>query len=187
MLKNLIRRAAIDPRYKGLVDLEKFQINQKGPVSPVEARFLIDDVIPKIRDASMNIVNVFEDPDLVESVNEVDNILNSHGFYDQIDLNSINFADKFRELPSSSVRGLPFLKKGKDVDETIIKEYGSDLTSVLKVFLKIDRLIATLGLRLQGSPGFDPAKVRAIFIPLVQFVYAMNGFYKAVQDLFKEK
>lgn len=185
LLQSLVKKAARDPRYQGLVDLEKFQFNQKGPVSPVEARFLIDEVLPKIHDSSMNIVDVFNDPDLVESVHEVDEILNSLGLYNQIELNSINFAEKFKELPSSSVRGLPFLKKGKDVDDTIIKEYGSDLPSVLRVFLSIDYLVATLGLRLQGSPGTDPAKVRAIFIPLVQYVYFMNGVYKTVQDLFK--
>lgn len=184
-LQSLIKKASRDSRYQGLVDLEKFEFNQKGPVSPVEARWLIDEVLPNIHNSSLEVYDVFKDPDLVESVHEVDMILESHGFYNKIDMNSINFADKFRELPSSSVRGLPFLKKGKDVDDTIIKEYGSDLTSVLNVFLSIEYLIATLGLRLQGSPGFDPAKVRAIFIPVVQFVYPMNGFYKAVQDLFK--
>lgn len=175
-----------DSRYFGLEQLEGFQTNQKGPVAPIDKNTFIDKTMPALIEASsVNLNSIMTDKDLVESISEVDSILKDMGFYGKLDYYNIDFAEKLNELPSSSVRGLPFLGKGKDVDEDIIKEYGNDLTSVLRVFFEIPFLLATPALRYQGSPGKDPAKVRCINIPCMGYTYPMNGIYKSVQEIFK--
>lgn len=141
-----------DSRYESLLEMEKFQFDQKGPMSPIAANTVVADVVPNIEKNSTLRPTVQAKAELMKHVSAVALKHQKFMALKSIDLTSINFEIAWRILPSSSTRGIPFLKKGKDVDDLIVKLYGRSLKPVLNQFQLIDELITTPGLRIQGSP-----------------------------------
>ena len=130
IVRAIEKQAQIDPNYRTLLIMEEFQFNQKGPVAPIEKDQLIKKVIPKIIDSACHII---EDQRVISDlatarnklVPKIERLRSNH-----LTVEQINYAEWFRQLPSDSVRGLPFLEKGKFADETIIRTFGTDFKKV---------------------------------------------------------
>lgn len=167
--------------YRSLLEMEKFQFNQKGPMAPIEARTVMKETIPKIVKNSELKPDPSASAKLLKHIETVEKRYGKYMNYGGLDLNGIDFENAWRVLPSSSVRGIPFLLKGSEVDSLIINLYGKGVKSVLNQFTKIKSLITTPGLRIQGSPKWDHAKVRLINIPSVNYQYMMNGLYQEIK------
>lgn len=171
-----------DVGYQSLLEMERFQFDQKGPMSPISSSTILDDVIPGIVDNSSKRPAHHGKTELLKHIGMVEKKYKRYMSFGSKNLSSLDFENAWLDLPSGSLRGIPFLGKGKDKDELITKLYGKQLKPVLNQFTQIDSLITTPGLRIQGSKGFEPAKVRLINIPSVNYQYLINGLYKAIKD-----
>lgn len=185
IVRAIEKQAQIDVNYRTLLIMEEFQFNQKGPVAPIEKDQLIMKVIPKIYESASHIITdqqVISDLARARSklIPKIERLRSNH-----LTIEQINYADWFSQLPSDSVRGLPFLEKGKYADEKIIKTFGTDFKKVWPKFSAVNWLVSTAGLRFQGSAPGEVAKVRLINIPGVYYVYLMNGIYKYLQTILK--
>lgn len=161
--------------------MEKFQFNQKGPMAPIETRTVVRDVIPKLVQNSEKLPDSKAKLALLYEMRTVEKRYEKYMSFNSQKMTDLNFEIAWRELPSASLRGIPFLAVGREIDDLITSVYGSSLKPVLNQFLKISSLITTPGLRIQGSPKWDPAKVRLINIPSVNYQYLMNGLYKSIK------
>lgn len=177
-------QASIDHNYMSLLIMEKFQYNQKGPVAPIKPFQLPDEQIPAIYQASLADIS---DPAIIRQFAHIADIvaksLKDVNFRGTIE--NINFKEWWSKLPSDSVRGLPVLSKGKFSDPMIMDYYGASFSEVFPKFQSIPFLVSTAGLRFQGSPPGDNAKVRLINIPYVGYQYMVNGIYKYSQQYLK--
>lgn len=132
--------------------MEKFQFNQKGPMAPIESRTVVTTVIPKLSEESEKTPDVSASSELLKHTATVEKRYGKYMSFGSRNLTEIDFEIAWMELPASSLRGIPFLKTGGEVDELITKLYGKTLKPVLNRFSEIDSLITTPGLRIQGSP-----------------------------------
>lgn len=172
--------------FQSLLEMEKFQFNQKGPMAPIETRTVVTDVVPKIENSSLVFPNSVSKDELIAKIPTVEKRYGKYLSFGNLSVHSIDFEQAWKTLPSSSLRGIPFLYKGSEIDELIIKIYGNTYRTAAAQFKKIDDLITTPGLRIQGSPKWDPAKVRLINIPSVNYQYMMNGLYSHIKTEMKK-
>lgn len=182
VVKEIEKLCSSNDSYRSLLEMELFQFNQKGPMSPIGSRTVIDDVVPKLIEKSLLVPAHPEFEMLMQQLVTVEKRYGKFMNWESMNLTEIDFEMRWRELPSRSLRGLPFLATGSEIDSLIISIYGKSLKSVLYQFKKINSLITTPGLRIQGSPKWDQAKVRLINIPSVNYQYLMNGIYKTIRD-----
>lgn len=181
VLKELEELSVKDNNFRDLWEMENFQSLQKGPISPISARALVAGTIPKIVKASSIAPKPAAAADLLSQVAKVEERYKKYMNFESIDLTVINFGEEWMKLPKDSVRGLPYLLKGKEIDHEIVREYGNPIKKVLKKFRELDYLITTPGTRFQGSPKWDDAKVRLINIPSVDYQYLKNGLYQHIK------
>lgn len=182
VIRELERLSTKNIGWQSLLEMENFQFNQKGPMAPIEARTVVKETIPKIVTNSELKPDPSAKAKLLGHISTVEKRYGKYMSFGNIDLNVLDFENAWRTLPSSSVRGIPFLLKGSEVDGLIMQIYGKNLKSVLNQFVKLESLITTPGLRIQGSPKWDHAKVRLINIPSVNYQYMMNGLYQSIKN-----
>lgn len=152
MIRELEKLSSNNVGYQSLLEMENFQFNQKGPMSPIESRTVVQDVIPKLSSNSDKHPHPDAKAQLLEHIATVEKRYGNYMNFGSMSLHSIDFEKLWLELPSSSLRGIPFLKQGAEIDDLIVKIYGSKLKLALNQFTKIQSLITTPGLRIQGSP-----------------------------------
>lgn len=53
MVKEIEKLCSSNDSYRSLLEMELFQFNQKGPMSPIGSRTVIDEVVPKLIEKSL--------------------------------------------------------------------------------------------------------------------------------------
>lgn len=162
-----IRNSNLSPASKeAYLTWETFQSQQKGPVSPYDSKAL-DKIIEEFQPSSFEISE--ENWRLVESV-FASLVRYLQGFV-SIDVLALKPADAWSTLPSTTVRGYPFVMKGAVVDDRIKALGGNTPESAIEFVESDPDLICSPGFRIQGSPGSGSAKTRIVFIPSVSSQY----------------
>lgn len=73
------------------------------------------------------------------------------------------------------------------VDDAIIRTYGNNMSDIVRRTANLSFIVGMIGVRLQGQPDPDPAKVRIIFMPEIPEQYALRAVQLPIQDLLKRK
>lgn len=152
IIKELEKLSSNSIGYQSLLEMEKFQFGQKGPMSPIDSRTVVDTVIPKLVLESEKTPDVSAASELLKHIATVEKKYGNYMNFGSRRLSDVDFEIAWMELPSASLRGIPFLAVGSEVDKMITELYGRSLKPVLNRFSEIESLITTPGLRIQGSP-----------------------------------
>lgn len=132
--------------------MEIYQYNQKGPMAPINGSTIVDDVIPGIEQNSAKRPTHHGEAELLKHIAIVEKRYAKYINFRSKHITSLDFENAWLSLPSSSVRGIPFLQKGSDIDSLITRLFGKTVKPALNQFKQVKSLITTPGLRIQGSP-----------------------------------
>lgn len=159
---------------------ETFQSTQKGPTAPYDASAL-DRLV-----SEASVPNYHIDDNIWDLVEEVAaSLLEYLKKFAKIDVLSLKPAELWMELPRGTIRGYPYIRKGRDVDHLITADGGNTPLSAVQFMESSDTLVCSPGFRIQGSPGSNEAKVRLVFIPSVSSQYFDNAFISASMSQLK--
>lgn len=183
LLKSIQNLKVSELGKQSLIAWETFQSTQKGPVWPIKANSWKESVTEAfLQPLDKDGVTVS-----FRSLSNVFNSLFSHFHLDRVNLNAndIDFTTAWSSLPSTTIRGFPYNCKGKDSDEEIINIGGSTFSSALDLFESSPQNICFSGVRLQGTPSTEWAKVRLVSIPPVSYQYVNVGLVYPIMNHLK--
>lgn len=73
------------------------------------------------------------------------------------------------------------------MDDAIMYYYGNDMNKIVSNVDKMKLIVGMPGLRLQGVPSPEPAKVRFIFMPEAPEQYALRAVQYPIQAMLKQR
>lgn len=197
VMKAVSQRAARNPNYKELYIFENFQLDQKGPVKKVNVDRLLDSVSTVIENSSSEIISKEGMGHIDKASERLIKQLDNEGLRNSIHASDIQPAYAWSTMAHSKSRGIPWLVKGNmivwydgseiTVDDAIIRTYGNDMSDIVRRTANLSFIVGMIGVRLQGQPDPNPAKVRIIFMPEIPEQYALRAVQLPIQELLKRK
>lgn len=196
ILKLCSQNAARNPSFKPLYIFEKFQTTQKGPVQKVTPKSFLE-AIDKITENSAKDIMTDEGKSLlIKASRLLQQQLIASNLMNVILARDIHPTLAWLSMHHAASRGAPWLLKGNrvidwngkeiTVDEAITKLYGDDMFAVTDMLTTMKAVVGMIGLRFQGQPVPDPAKVRIIYMPEVPEQYALRAVQVPIQKAIKD-
>lgn len=94
MLSEIARLSEEHPFYSYLLEMENFQWNQKGPISPIGTRTFIDSTISKVLKESERSPDESAKRDLLKAMIDVEKNISQYMSMSSYDLTAINFGEE---------------------------------------------------------------------------------------------